>query len=307
MTRSNFAALVVDLDGTLIGRDERVSPRVQAAVRDVAGRLSVSIASGREPSDVLRFARQLGLSAPQISDNGALVLDPASGDTLWSSPLLPAQSREIIGVPPTREGRFHSNAPGRDLHHASDIARWDLARVSALDMEEETADRLAGELGAGPDLNVVKVSLPYNGMWAVDLTRAGVNKGTAINEVARLLGIQTRQIIAAGDSYNDLPLLEVCGVSIAMGNAAPELKAVADYVAPPWTTTALQSPSRSSSCRGCRACAPCYTFRSGERWPSGLRRWSRKPVWEQSHRGSNPTLSAEGELLVISSQFQFLY
>lgn len=232
MSREGYAALVVDLDGTLIGRDERVSSRVEAAVLDVAGRLPVSIATGREPSDVLRFARQLGLTAPQISDNGARLLDPANGGTLWSSPLLPGQSREIIGSLRREKVAFIATHPAGTFTHANDITRWDLARVSALDMEEETADRLAGELGAGPGLNVVKVSLPYNGMWAVDVTRAGVDKGTAINEVARLLGIRTRQIIAAGDSYNDLPLLEACGLGIAMGNAASELKAVADYVAP---------------------------------------------------------------------------
>jgi HAD superfamily hydrolase (TIGR01484 family) len=232
VSREGYAALVVDLDGTLIGRDERVSSRVEAAVLDVAGRLPVSIATGREPSDVLRFARQLGLTAPQISDNGARLLDPANGGTLWSSPLLPGQSREIIGSLRREKVAFIATHPAGTFTHANDITRWDLARVSALDMEEETADRLAGELGAGPGLNVVKVSLPYNGMWAVDVTRAGVDKGTAINEVARLLGIRTRQIIAAGDSYNDLPLLEACGLGIAMGNAASELKAVADYVAP---------------------------------------------------------------------------
>lgn len=232
MSREGYAALVVDLDGTLIGRDEHVSPRVEAAVRDVAGRLPVGIATGREPSDVLRFARQLKLTAPQISDNGARLLDPADGRTLWSSPLLPGQSREIIGSLRREKVAFIATHPGGTFTHANDITRWDLARVSALDLEEETADRLAGKLGAGPGLNVVKVSLPYNGLWAVDVTRAGVDKGAAINEVARLLGIRTRQIIAAGDSYNDLPLLEACGLGIAMGNAASELKAVADYVAP---------------------------------------------------------------------------
>ena len=49
---------------------------------------------------------------------------------------------------------------------------------------------------------------------------------------AELNGIETSQIIAAGDSYNDIPLLEACGLRIAMGNAVPELKALADYVAP---------------------------------------------------------------------------
>ena len=232
MSREGYKALLVDLDGTLIGRDERIAPRVAEAVRKIAGKLAVSIASGREPSDVLRFARQLGLTAPQISDNGVLLLDPADGEPLWSSPLLPARAREIIGSLRREEVAFIATHPAGTFTHASDITRWDLARVSALDMDEGTADRLIELFGADPGLNVVKVILPYNGLWAVDLTRVGVNKATAARRLAQHLRIDTSQLIAAGDGYNDLPLLEVCGLRIAMGDAAEELKAVADYVAP---------------------------------------------------------------------------
>ena len=232
MRREGYKALVVDLDGTLIGRDERVSAQVANAVLRVTPKLAVTIASGREPSDVLAFAGQLGLTAPQISDNGAAVWEPSTGESLWSSPLRSDNAKEIVGALRREEVAFIATYPGGTFTHASDIDRWDLARVSALDMDEDTADRLAAGFGADPDLNAVKVSLPYNGLWAVDLTRTGVNKGTAVRAVADRLGIRAEQMIAVGDGYNDLPLLEACGLRIAMGNAAPELKAIADYVAP---------------------------------------------------------------------------
>ena len=232
MRCKGYRALVVDLDGTLIGRDERVSGRVGQAVHELAGRVPVSIASGREPSDVLAFARQLGLTAPQISDNGAAVWEPSSSESLWTSPLRSEQAKKIVEALRREDVAFIGTYPGGTFTHTSDIDRWDLARVSALDMDEGTADRLAAGFGDDPHLDAVKVSLPYNGLWAVDLTRVGVNKGTAVRELAEHLGIRAEQMIAVGDSYNDLPLLEACGLRIAMGNAAPELKAIADHVAP---------------------------------------------------------------------------
>ena len=60
----------------------------------------------------------------------------------------------------------------------------------------------------------------------------GVDKGTAAARLGTMLGCQTREMAGVGDSFNDLALLQACGTGIAMGNAAPEVKAVADYQAP---------------------------------------------------------------------------
>ena len=69
-------------------------------------------------------------------------------------------------------------------------------------------------------------------MWAVDFTRRGVDKAAATTVLANMIGVELGQMAGAGDSYNDLPLLQVCGLAIAMGDAPEELKAFADYVAP---------------------------------------------------------------------------
>ena len=232
MIHTQYKALVVDLDGTLIGRDERISPRVAEAVASVSGSLSISIASGREPADVLRFARQLGLTAPQISDNGAMMLDPVSGTALRAVPLGTARGRAIVDMLHRRGVDFIATHPAGAITDPTLMPEGSLTRVSALDVEEHVADELAVHFEREPDLQAVKVSLPYNGMWAVDITHAGVDKGTAARHLAQLLGVDPGQMIAVGDSYNDLPLLRACGRGVAMGHAPDELKAVADYVAP---------------------------------------------------------------------------
>ena len=228
----HYAALVVDLDGTLIGRGGQISPGVAQAVGKVVPRLRVSIASGREPSDVLGFARQLGLTAPQVSDNGAMILSASSRRPLWTAPLQPARAQEIVDILRHLGLAFIATHPGGTITDAGEITQWNQVRVSALDMEESQAEELVVRFSARSELNVVKASLPYNGLWAVDFTAAGVNKGAAVQRMARMLGIDAETIIAAGDSYNDLPLLRRCGLRIAMGDAPDELKDIADFVAP---------------------------------------------------------------------------
>ena len=216
MINKQYEALVVDLDGTLIGRDEQITKRVAKAIDCVSRRLPVSIATGREASDVLDFARQLRLTAPQISDNGALMLDPACGEPIWSSPLQLAQAEKIITLLRLEGLSFIATYPGGSVRQTDDITRWDMLRISALDMDEITADALLGKFLANSLLDAVKVALPYNGKWAVDLTSTGVNKGTAVRQLALKLDISTNQIIVAGDSYNDIPLFNTCGLNISM-------------------------------------------------------------------------------------------
>ena len=230
--RVGYAALVMDLDGTLIGRDERVSPRVTETVQRIAGRLHLTIASGRESADVLRFADELGMTAPQVSDNGALLLEAATGRPLHSSPLGQRRAQEIVA----RLGRlgtaFIATHPGGTETSVAGAAGRALTRVSALDLEEDDADEMVSSFDDTGDLHVVKVSLPYNGLWAVDFTKAGVNKASAVGHLARLLEISPGQMIAVGDSYNDVPMLQACGLRVAMADAPEELKAIAHYVAP---------------------------------------------------------------------------
>ena len=226
-------AAVLDLDGTLIGRDEEVSARVAAAVCRLRASIPVSIATGREAAHATRFARQLGLSAPQICDGGAAILDPECGNSLWTDPLAPQLARKIIDSLQVGGTAFIATHPEGSAKSISDISGRSIIRVSALDMDEAGADRLLTQFLPEPQVNVVKVFLPYNGLWAVDFTRRGVDKAAGTRMLAQMIGVDVRDMVAAGDSYNDLPLLQLCGLSIAMGDAPQELKAVADYVAPP--------------------------------------------------------------------------
>ena len=229
----SIQAAVVDLDGTLIGKNQEISSRVERAVNQLSELLPVSIATGREAPDAIKFARQLGLTSPQICDGGATILDPATGRSLWTGPLGPDNAREIIQTLHSAKTAFMATDPDGSFNSYANITHWNLTRVSALDLDENAADRMVRHFTANPALHVVKVYLPYNGLWAVDFTNTQVDKAAATLRLGRMIGVDPGHMMAAGDSYNDLPLLRICGFGIAMGDAPSELKAVADFVAPP--------------------------------------------------------------------------
>ena len=225
-------ALVVDLDGTLIDRSEKISGRVKGAVQQVSKKIPVSIATGREMSHVIDYARQLGLDTPQICDGGATVLDPSTGKATWCNPLEPVDAERIVRLLHETGTPFIATFPGGSTAEIGGVTHWNLIRVSALDISEQAAGSLADRFQNDAETQAVKVYLPYNDLWAVDFTRRGVDKAAATALLADMIGVDLGQIAAAGDSYNDLPLLQACGLAIAMGDAPEELKAIAHYIAP---------------------------------------------------------------------------
>ena len=228
-----YRALILDLDGTLIGPDEHISPRVAEAVKEVAQKIGVSIATGRETGDVLKYGKELGLTWPQISDNGAMIIDPTNGESLWSAPLGEELSRKAMRPIIESGCEFFATHAGGTITDLMSLDTWELTRVSALDLDRETADAMMESMSNESGLDMVKVWLPYNRLWAVDFTRSGVHKGSALRVLCEMTGIAPSQTIAVGDSFNDAPMIETAGLGIAMGNAPKEVRDAAKYSVPP--------------------------------------------------------------------------
>lgn len=227
---TQIRALALDLDGTLIGADERISSAVAEAVQRAAEAVHVSMVTGRESESVLAFSRELGLTSPQVGDNGALILDPTTGDALWSAPI--RSEIAMLAIQPIIESGYQLMAT-----HETGIVRdpdkldaRKLTRVTAFDLTHEEADSMISQASGHEGLDAVKAYLPYNGLWAVNFTRSGVNKGTGLRALCDLLGIDQSEVAAVGDSFNDLPMFETAGLPIAMGGAPSELLNLARHV-----------------------------------------------------------------------------
>ena len=232
LTSPTILAAALDLDGTIIGPDEKISSAVHEAITRVSQHIPVFIATGREPADALHYARKLNLTTPQLCDGGANIIDPVRGISAWTEPLGRDSSKLVITKLKAIGGAFvatHANGTARNF---DDVPNWDLIRVSALDMDEDKADTLANHFSRYDQMTVIKAILPYNGLWAIDFTLAGVNKATGVSQIGQALGIAPSTMVAIGASYNALPMIVSCGIGIAMGDAPEEIMTAADFVAP---------------------------------------------------------------------------
>ncbi len=237
-----------DLDGTLIGPDLTLRPAVRDAVRRMRVHgIEGCIVTGRMCRAALPFARALGFTAPLVCYQGA-GLFAADGCRLLSAIPLRAEivaaliayaSEHSVHLQLYRDDAFYCERRNRfsdlyaglagvapvivpSLAQAFDGATSLKAVVIADPPEAEQHERrLRALLGA-------RAYVTRSNPEFVEILAPDANKGAGLREAARLMGIPMDAVAAIGDSWNDIPLLEVAALKIAMGSAPPELRRIAD-------------------------------------------------------------------------------
>jgi Cof subfamily protein (haloacid dehalogenase superfamily) len=248
--------VVLDLDGTLIADGSPIGDRTHAAVRIALARgVDVAIATGRMPSSAMVFAGSLGLTAPLIGYQGALIrrMPPAGrklGRILVHTPLAAAVAKEVIAWSRLQGLDPHLNHLERFIIRADDPMLDDYSRFlggrATLVTDYDTIDHPVTKVLAPGDEAVVAgalaaARLTFAGRAMVTISHPrflefaapGVSKGRAVRWLARRLRVPLEQTMAIGDERNDTEMIAAVGHGVAMPGAPDEVRSVARYVAPP--------------------------------------------------------------------------
>lgn len=250
-----YRLLALDLDGTVVQHDLSVSPRVRNAVAAAqrAG-VTVTIATGRMYGAALPFARLLGIDAPMICYQGAVIQNSADGVVRFAATMPGEPTAEAIDYLATHD-IFAVAYIDEVLHITKNRPELDIyLSYHPEGAEVRTCDDLAAVVRQHPATKVLFVAQPEQvapllaGLHAIvgdrlvttqshalfgELTALGVNKGVALAELARQLDIPQAAVVAIGDQANDLEMVSWAGLGLAMGNAIDPLKAVANHILPP--------------------------------------------------------------------------
>jgi Cof subfamily protein (haloacid dehalogenase superfamily) len=249
--------IALDLDGTLIDDDLALRDRTRAAIRGAVERgVSVSIVTGRMTTSAVGFARELGLRDPIVGYQGAIIRampesDDRLGRLLLHRPLAASAARDAIvwsrsiGLDPhvNHLERFviRADDPRAEDYSAflggrailtEDIVRWVTKPVSKVisvatePMDHAVLDTARARFAGRAD---VTISHPR----FLEFLRPGVSKGAAVAWLARRAGVPLGSVLAIGDQFNDLEMIEAVGHGAAMPHAPGPVRAVARYIAPP--------------------------------------------------------------------------
>jgi Cof subfamily protein (haloacid dehalogenase superfamily) len=247
----NVKLIISDLDGTLVGNELALSPRLCRAVRRAQDRgIWMTLATGRGYPSAVRFARELGTDMPLICYQGAQIraLDGALlyEATLprhflpevsafcaeWGCELAVYAGDEIYQTTQLYDADYYERWFSLPRHWVDDLLvalPSDPVKFIAISSDEATADLVEREMKA---LAADRFQVTRSHAWFVEGLGTGVSKGAAAARLAAQLGIARQDVMAIGDSGNDAALVEWAGLGIAVGNASDEVKAVARVVAP---------------------------------------------------------------------------
>ena len=264
-----YKLLAVDIDGTLITTDMKLTGVTRRAIARAQERgLRVTLATGRSFRSALNYAQQLDIDLPLICANGALIID-RKGNVLQESALPGEVAAQLltemveagffvqayhdqgifsVGPPPNvfqwiraicgdKPKLSHILYSFREYRRCAITHKGDLPKLLAqgqvrvhklfcsgpLEAQDYFQDR-ASERGLTVEF------YPQGSRMYLEIMAANVSKGNALKVVARSLGVPMAETIAVGDNLNDLSMVEMAGLGVAMGNGHPRLKQAADFV-----------------------------------------------------------------------------
>ncbi len=245
--------LAIDVDGTLLTTDYQITMATRAAVQQVASRgVQVLLASARSPAALRLIMGELGITGLAISYTGALTC------RLYPDSDLPTEvvAEQRMNLPSAhlvlRSALEQGISVGWYIGDGWYIPRWDAVLqlegeltgvvptvVPDLAHFPEAPHKLlciAGDPAFLPQLSLLANTLPQDctGKFSyvnyLEITRQGVDKASALLALGQQLGIAPTEMVAIGDAENDMAMLRLVGLGIAMGNASPEVQAIADWV-----------------------------------------------------------------------------
>ncbi|MEV5802627.1 HAD family hydrolase [Streptomyces collinus] len=244
-----YALIATDLDGTLLRADDTVSDRSLAALERVArAGARHLVVTGRPAPRVRPLLVTLGCTGLAVCGQGAQVYDAGADRMLWSVRLDRELAETALGKIEAEVGQVYAAVdqdgvdgltliePGYLMPHPTLPAvrvgrRDDLWRepISKVLLRHQTlSDDALASIARSAVGSLATVTM--SGPGTVELQPCGVTKATGLALAADRLGLAADRALAFGDMPNDIPMFDWAGRGVAMANAHPELKAVADEV-----------------------------------------------------------------------------
>lgn len=238
--------IALDLDGTLLSADESISPANRTAIdRALKAGIRVVLVTGRGVDTPIRISRDLGLNLPVICCHGALTKDFGAEKTLAHIPV-----KLEYAIPMVRFAE--ANNLDVALYNEEFFYRRSGSHIFMQDMTGPAwreVDTLLSVLGSAPTF------IRFMGMESVDAMKRAfgdlplgfrfetwfdfvecavlnrdASKKTALSRLCADFQVSSERVLAIGDSYNDVPMLQWSGIGVAMANALPEVRQAVQYV-----------------------------------------------------------------------------
>ena len=248
-----FRAIALDLDGTLTNHDKVVTPRTRQALLQAESKGAIIIlASGRPTYGIVPVAECLELEKRGgyiLSYNGGNIVNAKTGEKLFSQflpdaviPILYKYAKEknhallgyagneiITEMPDDQYVKEESRINKMNIRKVDNLLDALEPHPTKLLMTGDPTDMIKAEEELVEILGE-KMDIFRSAPFFLELVPKGIDKAQSLLRLLSKINLTPADLMAFGDGYNDLSMLKLAGVGVAMANAAPEVRANADYV-----------------------------------------------------------------------------
>lgn len=247
-----YKMVVLDLDDTLLQDDLTISdPTRESLLRAQREGMRVVLASGRPTGAILKYAQELEIGHHGgyiLSFNGAVVTDAATGETLFQKALSKETIHELydlsvahctliltyvddrIVTPCANEwADVEQKLTGMEIRVVPDFkAAVQVDCIKAILLQEPTYLKAVSETLR--PLVQDHLNMALSKPFFLEFTDKGIDKRHSLDRLCQALEILPEEVIAIGDSYNDVGMIEFAGMGICMANGPADVRAKADHV-----------------------------------------------------------------------------
>jgi len=253
MRNSNKKALVLDIDGTLTNSKKEITEATKAAIWEITKKgHSVVLASGRPTPGMRRYEKELELEkcgGYLLSFNGARVVDCATGEIVYqrllSCGMIPRLynfakengcglityfgDKVISAFEPDEYVSLEARINGMEIQVVKNFVEFVDYDINKCLMTAP-ADKAPGFEQILKEEYKDSASVYRSEPFFIEIMPKGVDKATTLSRMLETMDVSRENTICCGDGFNDISMIKYAGVGVAMGNAQPAVKEVADYI-----------------------------------------------------------------------------
>ncbi|MBC2580797.1 Cof-type HAD-IIB family hydrolase [Clostridium sp. DJ247] len=257
----SYKLVCIDMDGTLLNSKRKITENTRSVLKNAHNNgVHIVITTGRIYDNAEYYSDLIGVKSPVIAANGAFIKEKDKDEIIYKSILGKKLSTKILNICSKYEAalEFHTSQKmylGNKLDksiinllmqktllkeekieiiHVKNIEQWktilhneeeNIVKCIISNRNEEELQKIRNEVEKLDDVEVVSSARDN-----IEITCKGTSKGRAVEILAGYYNLKREEIIAIGDSENDLSMIEYAGLGVAMGNAIDLVKRKANYI-----------------------------------------------------------------------------
>ena len=251
-----YKLLALDMDGTVLNSQKKISPRTLEAIKNLSGRgVNVVVSSGRGRAEMNDYQNILSVMHYGILNSGGLLFDFLKDEPIAIHGLDEKIILKLIDFGLEERAMIHLLTARQSIARESDIsdmAAFDMSVYHDMfnriclrcdDFKKYIAENpgdvikvnLYHRNSESRDRNLARIkpfnlSISFAEAFNLEMSPANITKGSGLRELCDFLKIDIAEAVAIGDAHNDREILQVAGLGVAMGNASDEIKKLADFV-----------------------------------------------------------------------------